>query len=240
MGIGTLPARVLRAIGGLAAVLILAACAEPVSQGGTSRILAMGDSLLAWTRASGGSVSDQVERLLQEPVTDRSVSGAHVIYALPVTGSMGLKISSQYRPGPWEWVILNGGGNDLWLGCGCSRCENRMMRMISDSGRYGSISAEVRRLRGTGARVIYVGYLRSPGFGSMIEHCRNEGDELEVRLARLAARDPGVFFVPVGDMVPHGDRSFHGIDIIHPSAKASLEIARRIVAVIRSADSPHG
>lgn len=218
----------------LLAALMLAGCAEPVTRQDSARILTMGDSLLSWNRATGQSVSDAVEALLDEPVVDRSVPGAHVIYALPITGSMGMKISSQYRPGPWDWIILNGGGNDLWLGCGCARCGNRMMRMISDSGTYGTIPDEVRRLRATGARVIYVGYLRSPGVGSLIEHCRDEGDELETRLARLAAQDPGVFFVPVGDMVPHGDRSYHGLDMIHPSAKASAEIARRIVAVIRT------
>ncbi len=223
-----------RAAGLLVVALFMAGCAEPVTRADHARILTMGDSLLSWNRATGHSVSDAVEALLQEPVVDRSVPGAHVIYKLPISGSLGMKIANQYRPGPWDWIILNGGGNDLWLGCGCSRCGNRMMRMISDSGRFGSIPDQVRKLRATGARVIYVGYLRSPGVGSLIEHCRDEGEEFEARLARLAALDPGVFFVPVGDMVPHGDRSYHGVDMIHPSTKGSAAIARRIVEVIRT------
>lgn len=222
----------------VAAGFILAACAEPVTRHSSSRILTMGDSLLSWNRAAGQSVSHHVEALLEEPVVDRSVPGAHVVYRLPISGAMGLKIANQHRPGKWEWIILSGGGNDLWLGCGCQRCENRMMSMISPSGAYGSIPEQVRELRSTGARVIYLGYLRSPGVGSIIEHCRDEGDEFERRLSNLAARDPGVFFLPIGDIVPHGDSSFHSFDMIHPSAKASATIANRIVKVIRAAGQP--
>lgn len=220
----------------LVAALFLSGCAEPVTRHDAPRILAMGDSFLSWNRASGHSVSHGLEAFLREPVVDRSVPGAHVIYALPVSGAMGMRIGSQYRPGPWEWVVLNGGGNDLWLGCGCARCDGRMARMISRDGRSGAIAATVARLRATGAQVIYLGYLRSPGVGSLIEHCRNEGDELEGRLARMAGNDPGVHFVPVGDLVPPGDRSFHAFDMIHPSVKASREVARRVAAIIRAGD----
>ena len=226
--------RIVRTLGVLTLLLALAACAEPVARHEAPRILAMGDSLLSWNRTTGQSVSHGVEKLLDEPVVDRSVPGAHVIYALPISGAMGMKIDNQYRAGPWDWIILNGGGNDLWLGCGCSACEGRMGRMIAPDGGSGAIPASVAKLRATGARVIYLGYLRSPGRGSIIEHCRDEGDEFESRLARLAERDPGVTFLPVGDMVPHGDRSFHSLDMIHPSAKASAAIADRIVSVIRA------
>ena len=224
----------------LASLLVLGACAEPVTRHSHPRILTMGDSLLSWNRASGKSVSDLLEVFLAEPVVDRSVPGAKVIYGLPISGAMGMRISRQYRAGDWDWIVLNGGGNDLWLGCGCRRWEERMTRMISADGLEGSIPDEVRRLRGTGAKVIYVGYLRSPGAGSPIEHCRNEGDEFERRLSRLAATDPGITFLPIRDMVPHGDRSHHSFDMIHPSVKASTKIALRIARVIRGDGSLGG
>ncbi|MEM6824843.1 MAG: SGNH/GDSL hydrolase family protein [Pseudomonadota bacterium] len=225
-----------RSILAIGLLSLLGACAEPVSRHEAPRILAMGDSLLSWNRATGRSVAHGVEGLLNEPVVDRSVPGAHVIYALPISGSLGLKIDRQYRAGDWDWIILNGGGNDLWLGCGCGACDGRMGRMLTPDGASGAIAASVFRLRATGARVIYLGYLRSPGRGSPIEHCRDDGDELERRLARLAGRDPGITFVPIGDMVPYGDRSYHSFDMIHPSAKASAEIAARVVSVIRSGE----
>lgn len=207
--------------------MILTACGEPVER--QANILTMGDSLLSWNRGSDAAVSDQVERLLNVPVVDRSVPAARVLLGLP-----GLSIPRQYRPGRWDWIILNGGGNDLWLGCGCLLCNGSLRRMVSEDGRAGAIPENVARLRATGAQVIYVGYLRSPGMGSAIEHCRDEGTVLERRLQRMADRDAGVHFLSIADMVPHGDRSFHSADRIHPSPKASAEIARRIAKHIQA------
>jgi lysophospholipase L1-like esterase len=210
----------------------LAACTEAVPRDNSARILTMGDSMLAWHSASRASVSHAVEDILSEPVVDRSVVGAHVFYNLPISGALGMKISQQYRPSDWDWVILNGGGNDLWLGCGCARCENRMTRMISDDGRSGAIADMVAGIRARGAQVIYVGYLRSPGNGSLIDHCRKDADTFEARLMAMSERDRGVHFISLKDMVPHGDLSFHAADRIHPSAKASRKIAERIAEVI--------
>jgi hypothetical protein len=216
--------------------LFLAACAETTVSGKSgqqARILAMGDSLLATHKVSGNAVSNFMERALGEPVVDRSVLGAHMIYNLPVSGALGMNIGQQYVPGNWDWVVLNGGGNDLWLGCGCSACSGRMNRMIDQTGSVGHIPGTIARLRASGAKVIYVGYMRSPGFGSPVEHCRALGDELERRVQEYAARDSGVFFLSLQNLVPHGDRSFHAFDMIHPSQKGSAAIASRIAGLIR-------
>ncbi|MBW4708985.1 SGNH/GDSL hydrolase family protein [Roseobacter sp. YSTF-M11] len=212
--------------------LILMGCGESVPKGKSARILAMGDSMMAWHAGKDSGISDNVEQILNEPVIDRSVVGARMLYHLPITGAMGLNISKQYAPGNWDWIILNGGGNDLWLGCGCSRCDSKMNRMIGKDGRSGEIARLVSSLRRTGAQVIYVGYLRSPGVGSIIEHCRDEGNELESRISQMAQADSGVHFVSLQDLVPYGDRSFHSGDRIHPSRKASRAIAVRIARII--------
>ena len=212
--------------------LLVSGCTEAVPRDHSARILAMGDSMMAWHSGTRASIPDGVEAILGEPVVDRSVSGARMVYNLPVSGALGMNISQQYRPGKWDWVILNGGGNDLWLGCGCSWCSDRMNKMISTDGKSGEIATLVSQIRSAGARVIYVGYLRSPGVGSIIEHCRDEGNELERRISQLATRDPGVHFVSLRDLVPHGDRSFHSADMIHPSQKASRKIAERIAQII--------
>ncbi|WP_457645485.1 SGNH/GDSL hydrolase family protein [Profundibacter sp.] len=192
----------------------------------------MGDSLLSSNAFSGHSVSDAVEESLGETVLDRSVMGASVLYGLPISGAMGMKIEKQYTPGKWDWIILNGGGNDLLFGCGCGQCTRKINRLISEGGEYGAIPGLVAYLRNTGAKVIYVGYLRSPGVGSPIESCKNDGDELEGRIAKMAAADSGVYFLSLTEMVPYGDRSFHKADMIHPSVKASKEIGQRIAKII--------
>ncbi|WP_435139807.1 SGNH/GDSL hydrolase family protein [Pseudopelagicola sp. nBUS_19] len=204
-----------------------------VSRNGEPRILAMGDSLMAWHNLIGKSIAHSVGRELQEPVSNHAVGGARIIYKLPISGAMGMKIANQYRKGNWDWIILNGGGNDLWFGCGCGRCERKMNKIISFNGRKGAIPNMMNSLFKTGARIVYVGYPRSPGVWSPIEQCRNEGAELEARISKLADTQPDLFFVSVADMVPHGDRSYHGVDMIHPSIKASAEIGERIAAVIR-------
>ncbi len=195
--------------------------------------MAMGDSLLASHSISGRSIAHAVSRALGEPVVNRSVLGARILYRLPITGAMGLNISKQYKAGKWDWIILNGGGNDLWLGCGCSRCSRKMDKLISKDGRRGAIPGLVSRLRKTGAHVIYVGYLRSPGVSSPIEHCRDDGNELERRIARLAKLDRGITFLSLANLVPHGDRSYHAIDMIHPSIKGSATIGRMLAEIIR-------
>lgn len=199
----------------------------------TPRILVIGDSMLAAHRISGRAVSNIVSRATGIPVKDNSVLGARIIYKLPITGSMGLNIGKQYRKGNWDWVIVNGGGNDLWLGCGCGKCDRKLDQLAAKNGSgKGEIPKLIRKIRKTGAKVIYVGYLRSPGAGSPIENCRDDGDELERRMVAYAKRDSGVFHVSLRDLVPHGDRSFHGADMIHPSLKGSREIGKRIARVI--------
>ena len=217
----------------MGAALVLMGCGEPVSKNADPRILTMGDSLLASHGVSNNAISDAIEAELGEPVIDRSVMGARMLYKLPISGSMGLNISKQYRPGKWDWVVLNGGGNDLWLGCGCILCNGKLRKLVSEDGRAGHIPKLIQNLRRSGAKVIYVGYLRSPGVGSPIEHCRDEGNELEARIAAHADLDSGVHFLSLADLVPPGDRTFHSVDMIHPSKKASSIIGGRIAQIIK-------
>jgi hypothetical protein len=200
-----------------------------------ARILAIGDSFFAVHSSSGRSIPAVVQRELGQQVSNRSVMGARMIYNLPLTGALGFDIVRQYRPGPWNWVIMNGGGNDLWLGCNCSRCDRKMTKMISKDGTRGEIPALVSKMRKSGAQVIYVGYLRSPGRGSPIEHCRDEGNELDARVTRMAQRDNGVWFVPMADLVPNGDRSFHAADMVHPSTKGTAAAGKRVAKIIAEA-----
>ncbi|MET4128484.1 SGNH/GDSL hydrolase family protein [Roseovarius sp. MBR-6] len=224
-------ARVLTAL-----ILFAALPAGPSLAEGRARILMMGDSLFAMHKLTGHSVGTALRQALGEPVVDNSIAGARFFYKLPITGAIGLSIPKQHRGGSWDWVVLNGGGNDLWLGCGCSRCERRMDRLISRDGRRGAIPGLVSRLRQSGAQVIFVGYLRTPGVNSPIEHCVDEGHEMDTRVARLAALDIGVHFVPLADLVPFGDLSYHAVDRIHPSMKGSRAIGQRIARLIAEAE----
>ena len=205
-----------------------------LAQSKQPRILVMGDSMLATHRISGRAVSHIVERATGIPVKDNYTLGARIIYRLPITGSMGLNIGRQFRKGDWDWVILNGGGNDLWLGCRCSRCDQKLNKLAAKNGSgAGEVPNLIRKIRQSGAKVIDVGYLRMPGAGSPIEHCHDDGDELERRVKAFAQSDPGVHHVSLRDLVPNGDHSFHGADMIHPSLKGSRAIGKRIARIIK-------
>ncbi len=93
--------------------------------------------MFASNRATNGSVADAIEAALGLEVVDRSVPGARYFHALPISGSAGLKVTAQYRPGAWEAIIVNGGGNDLLFGCGCGQCDEMLDRLISPDGRRG-------------------------------------------------------------------------------------------------------
>lgn len=215
------------------AAFLLGASSAVIARANSARILVMGDSLLASHSITGRAVANSVERSLQEQVINRSVLGARILYNLPISGALGLKIAKQHTAGEWDWIILNGGGNDVWLGCGCKRCDRKINRLISKSGASGGIPSLVARLRSTGARIVYVGYLRSPGFNSPIEHCKDEGDELESRISAMADRDDGIYFLSLRELVPYGDLSYHAMDRIHPSLKASRAIGQLAADIIR-------
>jgi phospholipase/lecithinase/hemolysin len=224
----------LRAALGAVALLGLLALPSNLQAGGAPRVLAIGDSLMASHAVSGRSIAHQLGRMIGASVTNRSVLGAHMIYRLPISGAMGLSIPKQFRGTGWDWVIMTGGGNDLWLGCGCGACGRRMNKMISADGTRGEIPRLFQRIRQSGAQVVYVGYLRSPGIATPIEHCKDEGDELEARVARLAARIDGIHYLSNQDLVPRGDTSFFALDGIHPSVKASRAIAGRVAALVQA------
>lgn len=200
-----------------------------------ARVLVMGDSLLAAHALTGRGIAGRLQAHLGETVRDHSVVGARMLYPLPISGAFGLSIPKQFRKGEWEWVVLNGGGNDLWLGCGCTNCDRTIGRLISEDGAKGEIPRLVARIRATGAQVLYLGYMRSPGRYSPIESCAAMGAELETRIEKLAGRDRGVAFHSLADLMPQGDLSYHGIDRIHPSLKASDIIARRLARIINRA-----
>lgn len=221
----------------LLCLLLVMSCGEVVTESTKdARILMMGDSMMAANRTAGRSVGAVLERQLGEPVIDRSVYAARIIYNLPLTGAAGLSIPAQYQQGNWDWVVLNGGGNDLIFGCACGYCDGMVDRLISKDATTGRIPELVNRIRKSGAQVVWSGYLRNPGLFTPVRPCRVFGDELDRRLARLDARDPGMIFVPMSDLVPEGDPSLHQQDLVHPSPKGSAAIAARIAAAIRAAE----
>lgn len=195
-------------------------------------LLAVGDSVMAWNGAAG--IPERVGTALDLPVTDRSQGGARVS-ATGVFGLLGvLDIRRQVVEGGFDWAILNGGANDLMGECGCGGCGDDIDRLVAADGSAGEIHALVRRLRRGGeTRVAIVGYYGPSPSGGDFDICADELATLDARLARLAARDPGVVFADT-DAVMAG-QSLYDADNVHPSAAGSAAIAQALVAAMRAA-----
>lgn len=216
------------------AALVGAVCCLASAAMANGPVLVMGDSIMAWNRTSGASVGDALERRLGREVENVSVPGARVSGR-----GLGfvLRIGGQYRPGDWEWVVLNGGANDLFRDCACRRCDTVLDRLIAPDGRRGEIATLAARLLGTGARVIYVGHYGPSGRGGPFDACADELTELDRRVARLAAIAPGIGFVDAGDVMSRRDTADYDADDIHPSPSGSAKIAGLVAAAIGAAEA---
>jgi acyl-CoA thioesterase I len=218
------PPAMLRLLTGFLCLFLLLGCAEPVPGDGKARILMVGDSMFATGKTTGRGVGDVIQAALGLPVIDRSIAGSRYFNGLPLT--------AQFRPGDWDVIVVNGGGNDLLFGCGCGQCDDVLDRLIRADGRAGAIPSFVFEMRKTGAQIVYAGYMRNPGTSTPIKACGPAGNELDRRMAELAKLEPALTFIPMSDLVPYGDLSYHGIDRIHPSRKGSREIGLRLARVI--------
>jgi acyl-CoA thioesterase I len=93
--------------------LFLLACAAPLE----GDVLVLGDSIFDWN-VDRGSIPEVMAEESGLTVASAAVSGAHL------SSEAGAEaIVNQYQPGDWQWVVLDGGGNDLNDRCACEPCE---------------------------------------------------------------------------------------------------------------------
>ncbi|OWU84177.1 GDSL family lipase [Oceanicola sp. 22II-s10i] len=202
---------------------LLAACSTGVPDG--ARVVVAGDSVMAWNRVAGGSVADRLQSRLGEPVGDVSIPLAQV------TGGVGsLNIPAQLQGLRVPVVVVNGGANDLGVGCSCPDCGAVLDRLISEDGRSGAIPALVADLRGRGSRVIWADYYTSPRYAGTT--CEQTYRVLERRLGRMADADPGVTLADMDDVFSPDDPTLFAADRTHPSELGSDRIAGLIAPLL--------
>ena len=202
---------------------LLAACGRSVPEG--ARIVVAGDSVMAWNRSSGASVAGVLQAQLREPVGDVSLSLAQI-----AGGRGAFNIPNQLARVQAQWVVLNGGANDLMGNCDCSDCGPVLDRLISEDGRRGAIPTLVADLRGRGSRVVWADYYTAPRYAGTT--CEAPYQVLETRLGRMADADAGVTLVDMDDVFSPDDLSLFAADRLHPSKKGSARIANLIAPVL--------
>jgi lysophospholipase L1-like esterase len=208
-----------------------AACTPSASRS-DGDILMIGDSVLDWNRASGRDAGTALGTSLERTVTNRAVSGAQ-IRKRGLAAALGLGIPDQLVMRPWNWVVMNGGANDLNTSCGCTRCDSVIEALISGDGKRGAIPKLIARARSTGAKVLWMGYYRAPN-SDTFQSCQPGLAELERRIATLAQATLGVYFVDSEDVMTPRDPSLYASDATHPSPKGSAAIGLYLAQTIKA------
>ncbi|MEM6637732.1 MAG: SGNH/GDSL hydrolase family protein [Pseudomonadota bacterium] len=221
------------------AVLLLvlglaAGCTAPANRGSNAQILVIGDSLMMWNRSSGQSIGDELAIALDRSVVNAAVAGARI--SNPGVVPPRLEIPAQVIEGDWDWIVMDGGGNDLANECGCDACSTVLDGLISPQGDAGEIPDLVRDLRATGARVMLMGYYGPSGRGGPFDGCRDLLSTLDGRLAELAVMESDVFFADAGNAISSADPSDYDRDDIHPSPSGSAKIAALLAAAMTTAE----
>ena len=215
--------------------LMLTACTDPAPRGGGD-IVVIGDSVMAWNGTSGASIPDTMAKTLERRVISRAVAGAQFDNASGLAGAVGFDIQRQMPEGRWNWVVMNGGANDLASDCGCGACDAVVDGLISPDATTGAIPAFIRKVRASaGAQVLWMGYYAGSGQGSFAG-CRDDLVKLENRIARFAAGQSGVTFADSEDVIDRKDRAQFAGDNTHPSPKGSALIGRYLAEQIARRD----
>lgn len=209
-------------------VSLVAGCVHIPSQ--QDDIVVIGDSVMAWNRVEGGDVGSAIGAELDRTVVNRAAFGAQ-IRANSATRLLGLSIPAQLPPGQWNWVVANGGANDLGFSCGCTRCDNEIDALISRDGQTGDIPNLIAQALALNARVLWLGYYRAPETTSF-EGCRPGLVEIERRVARLARSNENVYFLDAENFFNPLAPELFGPDKTHPSVRGSALIGREIANII--------
>ena len=202
----------------------------------SGRILMVGDSMFAWNKLKGSGVGRELQKALGRKVVDRSRSGAHMTVAKSRSGDPRTEIVSQYRAGPWSWVVINGGANDLLFECGCGRCARVLEDMLTPDLRNGAIAGLIEAAIEDGAKVMLVGYHAGRSGGHLFSGCRQDVTELVARQRRIAKARPEVYFVSARDALDSRNPAHFALDRVHPSSLGSKLIAQEIADGIRKAE----
>lgn len=205
---------------------VLSGCGWAPKQAGGD-ILVIGDSVLAWNHGTVGRViSSQTGR----KVVSRAALGAQVD-ASAARSALGLSIPGQLSDGPWNWIIVDGGANDLVGACGCVACGNEVDALISADSSFGSIPALLSEARATGAQVLWMGYYQAPE-SIAFANCRASLVEMERRIEAYAQAHIGIHFVDSETVIDPLDRSMYSSDMTHPSRMGSEVIGSFLARTI--------
>lgn len=200
-------------------LLLLLACTENICDelpSGEARIVAVGDSILAWNGPDCQTVVDHAALALAEPIDNAAINGARLL-------DEEEPIASQMPEGEYEIVLVDGGANDLngGLSGGLDVCEGGELDEALDR-----IEAEMARLvdaqLALQREVWILDYYRMPeGARYGFEACEEELDLLEERYRGLAEAREGVELLDLEEAVGDEELELFDNDKVHPSPEGA-------------------
>ena len=191
-----------------------------------------GDSVLVWNSWFDSSIAQVLAQEFGAGVVNNAVSGALVSNDNGLARFFGADIRSQYEIGAWDWVVINGGVNDIVTKCGCGACDAVLDELSSPDGRQGAMAEAVNLARDEGAQVVLLGNYLAPITGGPIWDCADDILELNTRYRTIADRDVDVYYVEAKSLISRHQLTLYDTDLIHLSVKGTRILAEAVSAVI--------
>lgn len=201
----------------LSALLLVTACGGPPE----GDALAIGDSYFDWN--SGGDIPDVAGEELGLEVANEAIAGA------VLTG--GDDIRSQYVEDRWQFLLMNGGGNDMRDECDCTACEDELDALVSADGTAGDLVEFADEVASAGVPVFYFFYPELPP-GTEFAPCIDVLLTLRDRVALAAEDRERLTLIDGGDVVGPDQASMYDDDDVHPSEEGSRVLGAHAAGVI--------
>lgn len=227
-----------RLVGAVLLAVLCAGCGpgagkQPCSDD-SSDILVLGDSIFRYHAEECASIPDIAGEALGHPMRSEARSGARV-----TAGGLYMfgDLYGQYEPGRWEWLVIEGGINDLRGRCGSERADEILDELVSADGADGEVPWLIDDALASGAQVALVGYypvLDDAKF--KFGDCNPELKELRERYTAAAGTRDGVIFVDPGLVVsPEQTPEAYLDDGVHPSEEGSRLVGELLAASMEEA-----
>ncbi|MEM7158808.1 MAG: SGNH/GDSL hydrolase family protein [Myxococcota bacterium] len=185
----------------------------------------IGDSVFVSNVDECADVGDFVGRTFGERVEVQAVGGTEL-------GGGKDGIPGQYIPGGWEWVIVDGGANDLGNICDCDCSAEQLDALASADASEGLMVELVDQIVGDGSQVVLLGYYEAMP-DSEFGPCIDEQTILSDRYAAIADARPEVVFVDGRELMdPESTPVAYQEDGVHPSPTGSALLADGISLAI--------
>lgn len=158
----------------------------------------------------------------------------------------GVDIMHQYTHGPWEWVIMNGGGNDLVQECGCKfeghdprACEDVLDSLAVPAAGTGDLFQFIDMVKADTndtASILIIGYYEFPeSSAENRDNCNPYVLELALRYRQTAEQYEDVFFLDTREVMDFDMHpEFFTLDHDHPSYEGAEAIGGMVADLIKN------